>query len=220
MAIMEIVLPSNVLLVEDNNVTRKTLAAKVAQNQHLNLVGAVSGCRQAIEVLDSDEIDVLLVDLDLPDGDGTEVIAHAAAMPRDISIMVISVFGDERHVIRAIRAGAMGYLLKDEDGPEIGLAITQLLQGISPISPNIAHHLISALHPEDRSVEVEFTPREFEVLTLAAKGFTYAETAELIGVKASTVGSYTKQIYEKLAVGSRAEAIFEASRLGLLENGK
>lgn len=217
-------MPSNVLLVEDNEITRKTLAAKIGQNEHLKLVGSVSGCAQAIATLDREEIDVLLVDLDLPDGDGTEIIAHATSMARNISIMVISVFGDERHVIRAIRAGAMGYVLKDEDGPEIGTAITQLLRGVSPISPNIAHHLISALHPENRPDEgvdkVDLTAREFEVLSLAAKGFTYAETAELIGVKVSTVGSYTKQIYEKLAVGSRAEAIFEASRLGLIESGK
>ena len=101
-------------------------------------------------------------------------------------------------------------------------AIGQLLQGGAPISPGIARHLIRQLRPSAdiaaSSIVVRLSPREHDVLTLASKGYSYAETASLLGLSASTVGSYTKTIYEKLAVGSRSEAVYEATRLGLIDD--
>ncbi len=131
--------------------------------------------------------------------------------------MVITVFGDERRVIGAIEAGASGYLLKDDSTHELGGAIRLLLDGGSPISPAIARHLIRRLHPPHATHnDSALAPRELEVLSLAAKGFSYAEIAQMLGVTPNTIGSYTKRIYAKLTVTSRAEAVFEASRLGLI----
>ena len=164
------------------------------------------------------------IDLDLPDGDGVDIIARESNRHSDLPIMVISVFGDESHVIKAIQAGARGYLLKDSDSTEIRDSIRQLLEGGSPISPSIARHLIKRFQvepdqPPQSDDAVVLSEREHEVLVLASKGFSYTETAEMLDLSVNTVASYTKRIYGKLAVNSRSEAVYEATRMGIMNNG-
>lgn len=209
-----------VYLVEDDDITRDSLVKRITSNPVLQVSAAAATCEQIYAALTLAAPDVLLVDLGLPDGNGLNVIAYAARVSPRTAIMVITMFADEQRLVAALRAGATGYLLKDDAGQEIGAAIEHLLAGGSPISPSIARHLIG--HFRDQRAlgpapDVYLAEREMQVLGLAAKGFTYAEIARLLGVTANTVGSYTKRIYEKLAVGSRAEALYEASRLGLLD---
>lgn len=206
-----------VFLVEDDHITLASLSAKIRLNGHLELVGTASTQKDALQFLSSNRVDVLLTDLDLPDGDGADIIAVARDKQPSLLAMVISVFGDERHVIHAIQAGASGYLLKDGGTEEIGNAISQLVEGHSPISPTIAHHLIKALQPKSSDLSDRvLSDRELEVLTFAAKGFTYAEIAKMIGVSISTVSSYTRRVYTKLSVNSKSQAIYEASKMGLM----
>jgi DNA-binding NarL/FixJ family response regulator len=210
----------NVFIVEDDAVTRESLRERIEAHPRLAVGAAVGTATEGLAML-ATRPDVLLVDLGLPDGSGIDVIRAALRRHAGLPIMVITVFGNERRVVGAIQAGATGYLLKDDQTNEIGAAVEQLLQGGSPISPAIARHLIKHFQPtpsEPSSVEREtLTPREQEVLALATKGFSYAEIAQLLSLSQNTIASYTKHIYEKLAVGSRTEAIYEASRLGLLE---
>lgn len=208
-------------MVEDDLVTAEALARKLRATRGIVLVGEANSCAEGRALLAQHSIDVLLTDLDLPDGDGTELIkALAVAQPKALA-MVISVFGSEQHVVRAIRAGASGYLLKDDTAQEFGDVIASLVAGMSPISPMIAHHLIHALQPTPDAVQagaqIDLSARELEVLTLAAKGFTYAEIGEVLGVSVNTVSSYTRRVYSKLAVTSKTEAIYEASRMGLMD---
>lgn len=211
----------NVGIVEDDQVTRDRLCRGVEAGRSLSLAFAVGTVREAIAELDHRPPDVLLVDICLPDGDGTEVLTHMRSFHRAIVGLVISALGDESSVIRAIAAGAMGYLLKDDTEEMIEASIHQLLNGGSPISPSIARHLIGHFQspPDEAGNPVKadmLSPRELDVLTFAAKGYSYQEVAELLGVTPNTVSSYTKKIYEKLAVNSRNEALFEATRLGLV----
>jgi len=212
----------NVFIVEDDAVTRESLRARIEAHPRLR-VGAASGtATDGIAALAAARPDVLLSDLGLPDGSGIDVIRAALRRYPDLPIMVITVFGNEKRVVAAIQAGASGYLLKDDPTHEIGAAIELLLGGGSPISPVIARHLIRhfqtpALEPAEAPRET-LTPRELEVLNLASKGFSYTEIAQLLTLSSNTIASYTKRIYEKLAVGSRSEAIYEASRLGLLDS--
>ncbi|HKU13285.1 MAG TPA: response regulator transcription factor [Steroidobacteraceae bacterium] len=210
-----------IFIVEDDEPTRHSLARKIA-SPDLHVAVAVGTCREILQSLESARPDVLLVDLGLPDGNGVDVVRQVARRWPQVLIMVITVFGDESRVVGAIKAGATGYLLKDDAAEGIGEAIRQLLSGGAPISPGIARHLIRQLRPAagtpaSASV-IKLSSREHEVLTLASKGYSYSETAALLGLTASTVGSYTKTIYEKLAVGSRSEAVFEATRLGLIDD--
>jgi DNA-binding NarL/FixJ family response regulator len=209
-----------VYIVEDDEVTRRSLCDRMRARGDIDVAVAVGTCTEIRAALRQGRPDVLLVDLGLPDGNGVDVIAEAATRHAGLPIMVITVFGDERRVVRAIKAGATGYLLKDDPTHEIGAAIQLLLEGGSPISPAIARHLIRLFQPapaNETQAEGRLTAREQEVLSLAAKGFSYAEIAQMLNLSANTIASYTKHIYEKLAVSSRSEAIYEASRLGLID---
>ena len=212
-----------VFIVEDDDLTRTSLVRRVAESQAgLQVTTAVGTCREIRAALEVSRPAVLLVDLGLPDGDGLDIIRETAQRWPAVLIMVITVFGDELKVVSSIKAGATGYLLKDDATVGIGEAIKQMLAGGSPISPAIARHLIRHFRPAQTEAQapppVALTPREMEILTLASKGFSYAETAALLGLTSSTVSSYTKNIYGKLAVSSRSEAVYEATRMGLINS--
>lgn len=136
-----------VLLLEDDPATRERLAGIVAASPGLELAAAFGELRAALAWLAMHEPpQVLLVDLQLPDGSGVDLIRAARRLAPQAEAMVISVFGDEAHVVTAIEAGATGYLLKDASAEEIGQAITRLLAGEAPISSAIARHLLRRAH--------------------------------------------------------------------------
>ncbi|MBX3635325.1 MAG: response regulator transcription factor [Rubrivivax sp.] len=212
-----------VLLLEDDPATRERLAGIVAASPGLELAAAFGELRPALTWLAAHEPpQVLLVDLQLPDGSGVDLIRAARRIAPQAESMVISVFGDEAHVVTAIEAGATGYLLKDASADEIALAITRLLAGEAPISSAIARHLLRrfrgapAAAAANAATDSPLTPREGEVLALIAKGLSYQRIAESLGMSPHTVTSHIKQIYRKLAVNSRGEAVFEALQMGLL----
>jgi len=213
--------PLSLAIVEDEPQTRAAVAARLAAVDGYTVVWQADRLAGARKALRESPPQVLIVDLGLPDGSGLDLIEEARSAAPDTAIMVLTVFGDEHKLIRAIERGARGYLLKDE--PAIGLvdAIEQLRAGGAPISPAIARHLVarmlkSALPAAAPLPDSVLTPREIEVLRLSAKGYNHAEVARLLDLSAHTVASYTRRIYEKLEVNSRSEAVFEASRLGLL----
>ena len=210
----------NVFIVEDDALTRESLRSRIEAHPKLRVGAAVGSAADGLAALALARPDVLLSDLGLPDGSGIDVIRGALRRYPGLPIMVITVFGNEQRVVGAIQAGASGYLLKDDATHEIGMAIELLLGGGSPISPAIARHLIrhfqAPAETQDTNGREPLSARELEVLNLASKGFSYAEIAQLLGLSPNTIASYTKNIYVKLAVGSRSEAIYEASRLGLL----
>ena len=212
--------PLSLAIVEDEPQTRAALAARLGAVEGYRIVWQADRLATARAALRECAPQVLVVDLGLPDGSGLDLIEEVRVAAPNTAIMVLTVFGDEHKLIRAIERGARGYLLKDE--PAIGLveAIEQLRAGGAPISPAIARYLVArmsqaapAAAPAPESV---LTPREIEVLRLSAKGYNHAEVARLLDLSAHTVASYTRRIYEKLEVNSRSEAVFEASRLGLL----
>lgn len=214
----------SVLLVEDDTPTRERLAGIVAAHPRLELLHSCGNLAQGMEQLSIQIPRVLLVDLGLPDGHGVELIRAARRKDEYIEIMVISVFGDERNVIDAIQAGATGYLLKDGNSSYIGESIMELLAGGSPISPPIARHLLKrfstvseAEAPKDDESTPHLTKREIDVLNAVAKGLTYTEIADVLNMSPHTVTSHIKNIYRKLEVRSRSEAVFEAVQLGLID---
>ena len=207
-----------VLLVEDDENTRTRLAEVIAGNPRLQLQAAVGSCAEARRELDRVPPDVLLTDLGLPDGDGIELVRELRRRQYKTAAMVVTIFGDEKHVVSAIEAGALGYLLKDGSPDYISGSIMEMLAGGSPISPPIARYLLKRLQPAAADGDVpRLSGREREVLELIVKGFSYAEIARLIGVSAHTVTTHVRGIYAKLEVHSRGEAVYEALQLGLVK---
>lgn len=212
---------ASVLIVEDEPETRRALEAAVRGHPALSVLASVGTLADGLRALHSGP-DVVLVDLGLPDGSGEGLIRVAAAADPAPEILVITVFGDERHVMSAIEAGAAGYLLKDAEPHAIAGAILDLLAGGSPITPVIARRILKRFHQTHQRAPrtpdaPHLTPREIEVLELVSRGYTNAEIADLLGMSFHTVTSHVKQIYRKLSVRSRSAAIFEATQLGLID---
>lgn len=224
-----------IVIVEDDTKFRDAFADAVRAAEDMHLIGAAPNGRQGMDLLVKHVPDVLLCDLDLPDVHGLELIRHAAANLPDCDIMVVTVFGDERHVLESIEAGATGYLLKDSLPQDFVEQIRLLRAGGSPISPIIARQLLARFQGRGATPEARDTPaspapadegpgspglseREQSVLSLVTKGFTYDEIAGLLGVSRHTVMTYVKRIYRKLQVGSKTEAVYEARKLGLVRD--
>lgn len=216
-----------VALVEDDIAFQNSFAAAVGSSEGMQLTGMAHNVAQARKMLVGDPIDVLVVDLGLPDGSGIDVIRDAHAAWPDCGIMVSTTFADEKHVIASIEAGAAGYLLKDSSPEKIADEIRALHAGGSPISPRIARQILLRFRPAEpvpaAAVLAEVTPiasplspREREALELITKGFSYDEIAELMLVSRNTVMTFVRRIYQKLEVSSKAEAIFEARNHGIL----
>ena len=215
-----------VVLLEDDTDTRTFFEACVTAHPLLALTASFATLGEARRWFEANTADVLLTDLSLPDGHGLTLIREVAQHHPHCEILVVSVFGDEESVLACVEAGAVGYIHKDSRPADVAQVILDVKHGASPISPMIARKLLERLRrgqarPASAAVttgEVMLTPRESDVLELVARGYAYAEIARLQGVSMHTVQSHIKHLYAKLAVHSRSEAVFEASRMGLLDS--
>ncbi len=218
-------LRSRVLIVEDDERTRAGLAAAVTHADGFELVGSFERALPAMAWLETNQADILLTDLGLPDASGIDVIRFCALHWPACDILVITMFGDEKNVLTSIEAGAIGYLLKDGETLDLERALLDLRSGGSPMSPLIARkvlaraaqrEVVTEALPNVALAEANLTKREVETLNLIARGYTYEEAGALLAISLSTVQTYIRSIYGKLAVNSRGEAVFEAHKLGLL----
>jgi len=214
-----------ILLVDDDEAFRESVCAAIARDAGMTLAAQVGNALRAREAIARGQFDVALVDLGLPDGNGIDLIREIARSRPDVDVMVVTVFGDEAHVLASIEAGATGYLLKRSLADTLGATVRELRAGGSPISPVIARQLLQrfkqgATARAAQAVAVVddggLSEREREVLLFIAKGFTVGEIATMLHLSAHTVATHVKHIYRKLAVHSRTEAVFEAGRMGLL----
>lgn len=162
------------------------------------------------------KLDLALVDLSLPDGTGIDFIRELRRREPDCLSVVITIHHDDRHVFRALRAGASGYLLKQQSQEELAGRLSGIINGEPPLSPAIAHRVLATFSQSQDEQSEPMTPREGEVLELIAKGFTLSKVAEALGVSRHTVAGHVKNIYRKLEVSSRAEATQQAMRLGMI----
>ncbi len=225
-----------VAIVEDDPVLRSVLAESIDACPDMRVVAQAANVAEATDLIAAGGYDVMLCDLGLPDGSGVDVIRREVACERDTDILVITVFASQNKVLGAIQAGARGYLLKDERIEECIDAIRNIREGGSPISPIIARQLLGQIRQapaasgnvsakggradrvggENMQDAPQLSAREYEVLNTIARGFSNAECADLLSISGNTVATHIKNIYRKLEVNSRAEALFEASSQGLL----
>ena len=180
----------------------------------------------AMQILQHEPVDLLLVDLGLPDASGLELIRTLAEIRPQARSVVVTIFDDDDHLFPALQAGAFGYLLKDRPKIELRAQLRRIQDGEPPLSPSIARRMVqhfpqlrstaptqTTLAPEEH---IALTERESEVLQLVGKGYTLPEIAVQLGLSRHTVADYVKQIYRKLNISSRAEAALEAVRRGLV----
>jgi len=161
-------------------------------------------------------LDLALVDLSLPDGTGIDFIRDLRRKEPDCLSVVITIHDDGRHVFQALKAGASGYLLKQQSQQELAGRLSGIVNGEPPLSPAIAHRVLATFSQHEEEQCDPMTPREKEVLRLIAKGFTLLKVAEALGVSRHTIAGHVKNIYRKLEVSSRAEATQQAIRMGVI----
>lgn len=186
----------------------------VFPNIVLHCVGNLSEAR--IWLREHSAPDLALIDLGLPDGSGVELIAELNHLSPRTVIVVASIFDDDRHLFPALRAGAQGYLLKDQPQPQIIELLKGIADGRPPLSPAVARKMLGYFQPPLNESYDPLTPRETEVLRCIAKGMTLPESAKIMAISSNTVSGYVKEIYRKLNVSSRAEAAITAQKMGII----
>ena len=213
--------PYAVLVVEDRVHTAFRLRDGIEKSAQLTVCGVAHDLDMAWSLFERFKPRFVLTDLGLPDGSGVEMIQAATHADWTCDSMVVSVFGDERRAMEALRAGAKGYVLKNAPIDDIGDQILNVINGGSPMSPQIARHLLllldtSAGHSDQTNETFDLTPREQEVLLLVARGYKRHEIAEKLGISVGTVGIHINNTYRKLEVTSNIEAVARASKIGLI----
>jgi DNA-binding NarL/FixJ family response regulator len=218
--------PVTVAVVEDDPGVRERFRRVIAAEPTLKLLFAASTAAELLTWFTENAVDVLLVDLGLPDTPGLEVIRQARRLQPACAVMVITMFGDEANMLQAFEAGAGGYLLKDGTEADLASHVLSLHGGGSPMSPIIARQLLVRWQASAPPAAVPGAPRaggpvalskrESEVLDRIARGFIYPEIAQQMGLSVSTIQTHVRNIYGKLDVHNKTEAVFEARQLGLL----
>lgn len=209
--------PRTALIVEDLPDSR-TWLSRILQDAFASIdITMANDLAQARNALAQAIPDIALVDLGLPDGNGVELILALSREHPRCQCVVTTIYADDQHLFPALRAGAAGYLLKDQPQARLVSQLRGICSGEPPLSPVIARRLLKMFDPEPTETGLEhLSPREKETLTLIAKGYRLNEVAESLGVTRNTAAGYIKNVYRKLEVTSRAEAALAAARLGLV----
>jgi DNA-binding NarL/FixJ family response regulator len=227
----EACMSTTIAIIEDNPEFRQRFIEVIDAEPELTLLGTAANGMQGRALIAGTRADVYLIDLGLPDMDGTALIREAIAAHPDCDVLVITVFADDAHILASIEAGATGYLLKDSASADIVECIRTVVAGGSPVSPLIARRILQKVRNEQVAAPLgvasrrapsatppvnTLTEREIQILGLLGKGLSYGEIGASLFISAHTVAQHIKNIYRKLAVHSRGESVYAASKLGLV----
>lgn len=221
-----------IAIIDDKASNRNILKDKLIRHGHFKvtlIAGDGKDFLQKMKSLTVDQLpDVALMDLEMPNMDGVDAIAAGSSFYPTVKFVVLTIFDDEDKIFKAIKAGAFGYLLKDESAENITDTLWQMHEsGVGPLSPGIAHKILQLVQnnelmllqkPEDNSNKTFFdlTERESEILQLLVDGLSYKEIGTRLNISANTAKKHVINIYNKLHVNSRAQALHLAYEKGLL----
>lgn len=200
-------IPIKVAVVEDDELIRDGLTSLISGTQDLNLSGSFNSCEDLLETLEESTPDIILMDIDLPGISGIEGIKQVKEKFPDIDILILTVHENDDLVFEALCAGACGYLTKNIDSGRLLESIRDVYNGGSPMSTNIARMVVKSFQRNQHS---PLTGRETEVLNLLSRGKSYKMIADDIFIDKETVRTHIKNIYRKLEVHSKADAIEKA----------
>lgn len=219
--------PVRVLLVDDDPHMRQVMAQELLADARIDLLGQASSVREARRLIAQHVFDVLLVDLNLGDGTGFELIELMKSTRPMAEAVVISAMEDEDYAVHAFELGATGYLIKNSWFDSFPQAVLQVVNGGASITPKLARRLLRRLEGQPlrasaaRAAHVgaggeKLSDREREILRQVSGGYTSCEIGKRLGISDQTVNAHIKNIYRKLHVRTRAQAVNLASQWGLL----
>jgi NarL family two-component system response regulator LiaR len=206
-----------VLLVDDHAVVRSGLAAFLLAYDDLELVGEASSGQEALKLCESNQPDVILMDLVMPGMDGAEATGLIRQQCPQVQVIALTSFKEQDLVEGAIKAGAISYLLKDVSADELAEAIRAAAEGTPTLAPEAAQVLIRATRKPERKPGIDLTDREREVLSLMIDGMNNKQIAQELVVSVSTIKFHVSSILAKLGASSRTEAVSYALKNNLIE---
>jgi DNA-binding NarL/FixJ family response regulator len=214
------------LLVDDDDLMRAGLRAVLSSDAEIDVIGEAGDGRAAIDAARRKRPDVVLMDVRMPDVDGIVATRELASAVPDARVLILTTFEDDEYIFGALHAGASGFLLKRTQPERLIAAIHTIAAGDSLLSPSVTRRVIdrvARLPDADPSASRrlrELTPRERDVLELAARGLTNAEIAGHLVVEESTVKTHVKRILAKLGLRDRVQAVILAYEAGLIRPGE
>lgn len=212
-----------ILIADDHEVVRDGLRLILEAEDGFVVVGQAGDGEQAVEMAGKLLPDVVLMDLRMPGMDGIEALEHIQSLWPEISIVILTTYDENDLMQRGLRAGALGYLLKDTTRESLINTLRAAAQGEALLDPAVLKRVLSAKPGETKKFDsrpgIQLTDREYQVLDRVAKGERSKEIAFGLGITERTVKSHLSKIYQKLGVDSRAAAVAEAAKRGLLDMG-
>ena len=198
----------SIAIIEDDEDIRESLKILIQTTEGFTCAGAFADAETGLEFLTADPADIVLMDINLPGMDGIECVRQLKSVHPEMQFIMCTIFQNDDSVFNALKAGATGYLLKNDDPGKIIDAIHELHAGGSPITPQIARRVMESFkRPAVNDAIHLLTKRETEMLGLLAKGFRYKEIADKLCISTETVRKHINNIYQKLHVQSRIEAV-------------
>jgi DNA-binding NarL/FixJ family response regulator len=200
-----------ITLVEDDRKVREGLKALICGTPGFNCIAAYGSAEEALEKLPDVAPDVVLMDINLPGMSGIDCVKILKERQPELQIIMLTVYQDDEQIFQSLAAGATGYILKKTPPAKLLEAIEEVHQGGSPMSSQIARRVVEVFQQKDLSAQNtgELSTRENEILSYLAKGYRYKEIADLLCISIDTVRTHIRNIYEKLQVHSRTEAVLK-----------
>jgi DNA-binding NarL/FixJ family response regulator len=196
-----------VAIVEDTKDIREGLAMLIDASEGFSCVHVCPTAEDAIKKFPNDPPDVVLMDINLPGMQGPECVRVLKPLCPETQFLMCTVYEEDEHIFESLKAGANGYILKKTAPDKLLEAIRDIRNGGSPMTGGIARKVIASLQPNAHSKPEELSVREYEILESLAKGYRYKEIADKLFISIDTVRSHIRNIYEKLQVHSRTEAL-------------
>ncbi|MEQ6125069.1 response regulator transcription factor [Pseudotenacibaculum sp. MALMAid0570] len=203
----------NVVVVEDNKTLNTAFTRIINSSTKFQVSGSYDNCEDAIQNLKEDLPDIVLMDIQLPGINGVEGTRKIKKVAPKTNILIITVYENSETVFDALCAGAIGYLTKNTTSEKLLAALEEVLAGGAPMSIHIAKMVVSSFK---KTIHSDLTSRELEVLTLLSKGKSYRSIAEVLFISTNTIKFHIKNIYDKLQVKSKEEAINKANSQNLI----
>lgn len=213
--------PIRVVLADDHAVVRKGIREFLEGAPDITVVAEATNGREALQAVAEHHPDVAVLDIQMPEMSGIEATRRIKARYPDVRVLILTAYDDDPYVFALLQAGAGGYVLKTASGEELVQAVRAVHRGDSALDPAVARKVVQRLasgHPTPASEEIVegLTRRELEVLRLAARGLTNQAIGAELGISDRTVQGHLANVYAKLGVGTRTEAVLRAMKLGWL----
>lgn len=215
-----------VLIVDDEPLIRHALSTILATDPGIVTANSVENGRVAVDYCSDNQVDVVLMDLQMPIMDGVSATKAIKSAEDSPSVLAITAFSSDEYLVPVLTAGASGYLVKDSEPDEIIRAVHAVHEGTAAISPSVSSDLVSAVREayrdnsqdvQDLAYDLGITNREFEILKLLARGLNNTEISRTLAISETTVKTHMAKIFVKLEVRDRVQALVAAARMGLIK---